>query len=228
MSNKQNLKARASSRSGPKPITRPRRLWESPIFWLAALTGVALAAALVVSLTGSEIGSTSTTSETAFAEIIGPALPDLSQPDTAVGLRIPDISAQTFAGDRLRISADDGTARLYGFFAHWCPHCQAELPRTTAWLETNDLPDGVEVVAVSTAVESTAGNFPPSEWFAREAWPAVVVVDDAAGSLASGFGLTGFPYWVAADSNGKVVARVSGELSIEQFEMLVDAVTPTA
>lgn len=228
MSNKQNLKARASSHSAPKPIRRPLRLWESPAFWLAALIGVALVVALVVSLGGSEANSTSTTSEAAFAEIIGPALPALSQPDTAVGLTTPDISAQTFDGNRLRVSADDGTARLYGFFAHWCPHCQAELPRTAAWLETNDLPAGVEVVAVSTAVESTAGNFPPSAWFAREQWPAVVMVDDEAGSLATGFGLTGFPYWVASDSNGKVVARVSGELSVEQFEMLVDAVTPTA
>ena len=154
--------------------------------------------------------------------MFGTPIPPLSNPDPAIGQPVPAISAQTLQGDRIRIE-NDGTARVFGFFAHWCPHCQRELPRTAQWLETNELPDGVEVVAVSAGVDPGAGNYPPSDWFIREEWPALVILDDEAGTLSTGLGLSGFPYWVATDSNGNVVARASGELSTEQFEELIEA-----
>ncbi|NOX29953.1 MAG: redoxin family protein, partial [Actinobacteria bacterium] len=148
-----------------------------------------------------------------------------AQPDTAIGQPAPVFSGLGFDGTPTEIRAD-GTARLIGFFAHWCPHCQRELPSTVDWLESNDLPDGVEVVAISTAVDEAAPNFPPSSWFAREDWPATVIVDSSSGALTEAFGLTGFPFWVAVNGDGTVAARVSGELDVAGFEALLATVTP--
>ncbi|MGI9606400.1 MAG: TlpA family protein disulfide reductase [Acidimicrobiales bacterium] len=220
MSNTQKLKQRRRYDAAPAQPTRP--FWQSPIVWIFGLVAVALIA--TIALTAGD-GSTEGVAETAFAEVIGTPLPQLTSPDGAIGQIVPTIVGQTFDGEDVRIDPG-GNARLYGFFAHWCPHCQAELPRTTEWLESNDLPDGVEVVAVSTGVERTAANYPPSEWFAREEWPATVVVDDASSPLAAGFGLTGFPYWVATDDTGAVVLRVSGEMTTSQFESVIDFITP--
>ena len=60
-------------------------------------------------------------------------------------------------------------------------------------LVNNELPAGVEVVAISTSVDAAGDNFPPSDWFAREEWPATVLLDDEYSSLANSFGLPPFP-----------------------------------
>lgn len=224
MSNSSNVKTK-SPKKGPAPTARA--WWQSPIVWVAALVFVALAVTIVLSSGGDDSTDGGVTPlEVADASAFGDALPLFTSPDPAIGVAAPTINASTLAGDNVTIGAD-GTARLYGFFAHWCPHCQAELPRTTEWLENNELPANVEVIAVSTAVDSTADNYPPSEWFADENFPAPVLIDSADRAIASGFGLTAFPFWVAVDGSGNVVARVTGGLNDSQFESLIDALALT-
>ena len=64
-------------------------------------------------------------------------------------------------------------------------------------------------------------NYPPSAWLAREGFTIPTLADDAKSSAASAYGLTSFPYFVAMDAKGNVVARVSGELTEAQFDDLV-------
>ena len=223
MSNKPNFRHR--NRSAPVRTAPPRRLWEMPIAWLLGLIAVALIVSVAVAASRGDGGSTAVGDETAPVEWRGDALPPFADPDEAVGRVVPAISAQTLDGDRVELLAD-GTARLFGFFAHWCPHCQAELPRTVVWLGENQLPEGVEVIAVSTGVEPTADNYPPSAWFAREQWPAPVLLDDDDSSLATAFGLTSYPFWVATNGAGEVTARAVGELTTQQFEALLASAVP--
>ena len=66
-------------------------------------------------------------------------------------------------------------------------------------------------------------QFPlPAEWLAAEDW-TVPTLDDVDNSVAPQFGLSGFPYFVATDADGTVVARGSGELTTDQFDQLVEA-----
>ena len=156
--------------------------------------------------------------ETGTVEIIGEALP----PDESVGHTAPGFKAQpNTSPEMIEIQPDDGTIRLIGFFAHWCPHCQREVPRVAQWLNENDLPNGVEVVAISTSVREGTPNYPPSEWFEAENWPTQVLVDSPEKTIAEAYGLTGFPFWVLVDGEGVVVHRSSGELTEEQFSYLV-------
>ncbi len=223
MSNKPNLRTATPRRSAAE---QRRPWWLSPITWVVGILVVAFVVTIAVTVGGDDdSGNAGTSSETAFAEILGSPLPVLDGTGNAVGAEAPRILAQTMNGDRVEVGGD-GTARLYGFFTHWCSHCQAELPRVTAWLGENDLPDGVEVVAVSTSVDATRNNYPPSAWFEREGWPTTVLVDDVDSPVARGFGLSAFPFWVVVDADGTVVARTEGELEIEAFEALVDLVSP--
>ena len=156
--------------------------------------------------------------ETGTVEIIGEALP----PDESVGHVAPGFKAQpNTSAEMVEIKPGDGTVRLIGFFAHWCPHCQREVPRVAGWLNENPLPSGVEVVAVSTSVREGTPNYPPSEWFETENWPTQVLVDSEEKSIAEAYGLTGFPFWVLVDGEGTVIHRSSGELTEEQFAYLV-------
>jgi cytochrome c biogenesis protein CcmG/thiol:disulfide interchange protein DsbE len=108
------------------------------------------------------------------------------------------------------------------FVAHWCPHCQKEVPLITAHLG-GKLPGDVDLFAVSTGVDQTAPNYPPGAWLRKENWPVPTLVDDAQGSAAKAYGLSGFPYFVVVDASGKVVDRASGEIPVEQFDALINA-----
>ncbi len=157
--------------------------------------------------------------ETGIVEILGEALPA----DIDLGYTAPAFKAQpNNSAETITIDPADGTVRLIGFFAHWCPHCQREVPRVANWLAENGFPAEIEIIAISTAIREDAPNYPPSDWFRNENWPGQVLVDNADSDLATAYGITGFPYWVLVDATGTVVHRSSGELTEEQFGYLVD------
>lgn len=200
------------TRSTNRSITR------SPLLWVAGLVVVAFAIALLLSGGDDAETTSSTGTETAPVDVAGEPLPMLSEgTDPALGAPAPAIAGVSFDGDA--VEADPG-ARVYGFFAHWCPHCQRELPIVEEWLDEGLLPDGVDFLAVSTAVESGADNFPPSAWFADVGYDAAVLVDDDQGTVANAFGLSAFPFWVVTDDDGAVVARITGGVDRTQFQAL--------
>ena len=159
--------------------------------------------------------------ESAAVGVDGDALPLFEGgADGAVGLEAPVVTAaiSLASGETLRL--DHGEPRVIGFLAHWCPHCQAELPDLADFLETNPLAANAEFIAVSTSLRPDQGNFPPSRWFNRDELQATVIVDDPAGTLLSSFGFGGFPSFVAIDENGVVVERLSGNIGVAGFEQL--------
>lgn len=187
-----------------------------------ALAGLVIAAVLFAACGGEATTASvpSVNTDTAAVEITGDTLPAFDMPDAALGLTAPTISGTTIDGQPVTIG-DDDTARIYMFVAHWCPHCQAEVPEIAAWLETDPLPNNVELVAISTAVSANRENYPPSEWIQNEAWPVTAIADSPESEIAESFGLEGFPYWVAVDADGAVVQRLSGRLGVDQVETLI-------
>jgi peroxiredoxin len=143
--------------------------------------------------------------------------------DPAVGMTIPTVTGKDFEGNDLTISGDDGKAKVILFVAHWCPHCQKEVPMLKEHLDESPMPDDVELLTVSTSVKPGADNYPPQEWLDREGWAAPVLADDEDSSVARAYGLSAFPYFVIVDADGKVVARASGELTADQFDAAVAA-----
>jgi len=157
--------------------------------------------------------------ETGPVEILGDPIPVNAE----IGAAAPAFKAQpNNSGDPIMVDPADGTVRLIGFFAHWCPHCQREVPRVSQWLAENGLPEEIEIIAISTAVREGAPNYPPSEWLVNENWPTQVIVDSEESELATAYGLGGFPYWILVDATGTVIHQSSGELTEEQFGYLVD------
>ncbi|MDK1011162.1 MAG: hypothetical protein QGM48_08835, partial [Actinomycetota bacterium] len=112
-------------------------------------------------------------------EIVGvslPAMPSSVSVDTsAAGLVAPDVFGQDFVGDDVSIT-NDGTAKGIVFLAHWCPHCQEEVPRVQEWIDNGGGVDGADRYSVFTAASSGRPNHPPSEWLVREGWTAPLVV----------------------------------------------------
>jgi len=150
--------------------------------------------------------------------VTGDPLPGFAEgDDAAVGLVAPTLAGEDFEGRPVSIG-DDGRPKAIIFLAHWCPHCQREVPLVQAWLDGGGEPPDVELYSVATSNDPAQPNYPPDEWLTREGWTVPVLVDDDAQSAALAYGLTAFPYFVFVDAQGNVVARASGELTIEQLE----------
>ena len=184
--------------------------------------GVAALFGLAILLTRSDGGGGTATierRETAPVSIQGDALPafESTENDPAVGMKMPAISGSDFSGRNVKI-ADDGTPRIVMFLAHWCPHCQAEVPKVQEWLDGGATHGHLDLISVVTGTDSTQPNYPPSEWLSRESWTAPVILDDESSSAGTAAGLTGYPFFVFVDGDGTVSARASGELSIETIE----------
>ena len=157
--------------------------------------------------------------QTAPIETIGDALvampagvsvTDLTN-DPAAGTVAPTLIATDFEGNEVTIEAD-GQAKAIYFLAHWCSHCQAEVPVVQQLIDDGQVPEGLDLYAVSTAVESGQGNYPPQSWLSGEGFEPTTVRDDATGSAFQAFGGSGFPYVVYLDGENKVVARSAGNM----------------
>ncbi|MGH9212552.1 MAG: TlpA family protein disulfide reductase [Acidimicrobiales bacterium] len=202
---------------------RPRRT-AVPVA-VGVLLGVVVVA-LVASLlagsgddpaTTSTSGSEDTTATGAQTDAALPPLADAGD-DPAIGMALPVLTGTDVTGESMTI-ASDGRPKLVVFLAHWCPHCQREVPVVQDWVDRGGLPDGVDLVAVATAIDQRRPNYPADEWLDREGWTAPVLYDhgDSAGEAA---GLSAFPYFVATDGDGTVVARATGELTESQLGTL--------
>ncbi len=206
---------------------------------VGALVAIVVAAAVIIAVTaggGGDGGSDETVSTGVGGlfpgvTITGAALPDYTQEiaatgdDPAVGMKVPVLSGFDYAGHPITIDpANDGPTMVV-FLAHWCPHCNREVPLLNDWRDSGDVPDGLNVVGVSTAVRSDAPNYPPDEWLRNVDWTWPVLADDQASDALKSYGGTSFPTLVFVDGDGKVVRRISGEYPIEDIQRFADELT---
>ncbi|MEM7326497.1 MAG: TlpA disulfide reductase family protein [Actinomycetota bacterium] len=172
--------------------------------------------------------------ETADIAVAGDALPPLPEGvriadatnDPAYGLAAPTLSGTGFDGGEVVIE-DDGRPKAIYFLAHWCPHCQAEVPTIQELIDEGKLPADLDVYAVSTAVDRGRGNYPPSSWLQDEGFTPTVIRDDDAVSALAAYGASSFPFAVYVNQDNQVVARTAGSMEKGQLEQLWQA-TATA
>jgi thiol-disulfide isomerase/thioredoxin len=195
----------------------PRRGISGPVLiglGVAVVLVVAIAAIALTAGSGGgasgEPGVTVTVSGTPL-----PALP-ASGDDPAVGATLPSLTGTRLGGGTITIGPS-GAPQVIAVMAHWCPHCQAEVPRIVDWLRGNELPNGVALVTLSTGIDPARPNFPPSAWLTREGWTAPVLSDDASSSALSALGITSFPGFVFVNGDGTVAQRLVGELGPAQI-----------
>jgi cytochrome c biogenesis protein CcmG/thiol:disulfide interchange protein DsbE len=149
--------------------------------------------------------------------VSGTSLPVFSSAsgDVAVGQTVPTVTSPT-ASIQL-----NGKAKILLFLAHWCPHCQAEVPVVQDWIDSGNLPGDIDLISVSSSIDPNRPNYPTNEWLEREGWTAPVIVDES-GTVANAYGLPAFPYWVFVNADGTVAGRLIGELAAIDLDRIVD------
>jgi cytochrome c biogenesis protein CcmG/thiol:disulfide interchange protein DsbE len=153
--------------------------------------------------------------ETRAVEVTGAPLPpfDAEIVDPTIGTPAPVIAGQNFDGTPITIGGATGQPTMLVFLAHWCPHCNNEIPELIALDEAGGIPDGLNVIGISTGVKADQANYPPSAWIVAKQWPWPVLADDELSTAFTSDGGSGFPYTVLLDADGNVLSRVSGSRS---------------
>jgi cytochrome c biogenesis protein CcmG, thiol:disulfide interchange protein DsbE len=195
--------------------------------------------------TGTDGGPTATVSpelpeefagEVGPLEVHGDSLPALEgsdvESDPARGMTAPVVSGENFDGNPVRIDAAADGPTLAVFLAHWCPHCNREVPRINELRDQGAFPADLNIVGVSTGVRPDQPNWPPSQWFRDMDWTYPVVADGIDFEretfiAADAYGLDVFPFMVLIGGDGNVLGRWAGEHDPEELLELIEDNLPS-
>ena len=139
--------------------------------WLIAGGGVLVVALLIGAVLFG--GSTEETGEPQVSGVLPPMPASVRIDESATGTDAPTVVGTDFDGNEVSIQ-NDGRPKAVVFLAHWCPHCQAEVPSVQAWLNATGGIEGIDMYSVATAINSSRGNYPPWNWLSAEGWTVPV------------------------------------------------------
>lgn len=187
--------------------------------FLLLVAAVVILGLLVVAFLATSRDSAETGEQTAAIVVDGAALVELPpnvqvtdlSSDPAAGTVAPTLTGTDFGGNDVSIGPD-GRPKVVYFLAHWCPHCQEEVPVVQQLIDDGQVPDGLDLYAVSTAVDGGRSNYPPEAWLADEGFAPPTLRDDANSGAFRAYGGSGFPYVVYLDGDNRVLARSAGNL----------------
>ena len=196
----------------------------------AARTEVALLEAQIVGANADDVSAAtgdvatpnpSVTAPTAPAGVLPRYVP--GQPDVAVGMKLETIAGENgYGDDMITIDPADGQKRIWMIWAHWCPHCQTELPALSATYDAYQeaYPD-ISFATISSSIDPSRGN-PLEPYLEEQQFPFPVLVDPDS-SVAARLGVNAFPFWVITDGDGTVLLRSAGYLDATQLDNLVES-----
>jgi thiol-disulfide isomerase/thioredoxin len=144
--------------------------------------------------------------------------------DTETGKSVAVLKGYDLQGRPVTIDpAGEGKATLVVFLAHWCQFCNREIPVLNKWRESGEVPTGLRVVGITTGSKADQANWPPSKWLTAMKWPFEVMADSEAQEAARAYGVGGYPFMAFVGANGKITARTSGEVPVEQLQIYANA-----
>lgn len=181
--------------------------------------------ALIVLLAASIAGEETIDESIAFGEVTVegdplPFLADPNSPDPALGFTAPTVSGSDWNSVSTTIEAD-GRPKIVMFLAHWCPHCQAEVPVVQSWLDSGGLPDDVDMYSFTVLSDRLRPNWPSQTWLEDEGWTVPVIMDDEQQSIVFAYGMRGTPFYVVLDGDNNNLGRVSGEVGVAGLDQMV-------
>jgi cytochrome c biogenesis protein CcmG/thiol:disulfide interchange protein DsbE len=206
--------------SSKKPASGSRSL----IYWIV---GGAVGLGLVVWLAVAIAGEGSLDESIAYGEVTveGSDLPffESGAPDPAVGITAPTVTGVDWNGGQHTIGPD-GRAKIVVLLAHWCPHCQAEVPVVQSWVESGGLPEGVDIYGATVLTNRLrdGSTWPPRDWLEEEGWTPPTIMDDEQNSIVNAYGMTGTPTYVVLGPDNENLGRISGEIGLGGLQTLAN------
>ena len=192
------------------------------IYWIAGgIVGLGLIVWLAIAIAGE--GSVDEAIAFGDVTVEGDTLPFLESgsADPAVGQTAPTVTGEDWNDNQYTIGPD-GRAKIIVMLAHWCPHCQAEVPVIQSWVDSGGVPEGVDLygVTVLTNRVQDGDTWPPQDWLTEQGWRTPTIMDDQAGSVVEAYGLVSTPTYVVLGPDNENLGRVAGEIGIDGLNTL--------
>jgi cytochrome c biogenesis protein CcmG/thiol:disulfide interchange protein DsbE len=143
-----------------------------------------------------------------------------------LGKPAPDIVGVSLSpeeGESSRLSDRRGRFVVVNFFATWCAPCIREHPELVSFDRRHDQAGDAEVVSVVFSDDEDAVRD-----FFEENGGEWVVVSDPEGVVALDYGVTGIPESFVVDPNGFVVSKVTGGVTSDGLDAILDAASQAA
>lgn len=192
------------------------------VLWIVGgVVGLGLIVALAWSIASEPVVDESI----AFGEVTvdGPNLPfvqDVAAGDQAIGVTAPTVSGGDWNGNSYTVGPD-GRPKVLLYLAHWCPHCDAEVPEVQAWLDAGNLPADVDMYAFTIRSQRGRPDWPPQDWLDDYGWTVPTIMDDNLGSADIAYGVVGTPFYVVLDGDNTVLGRISGAVGTAGLDAMV-------
>lgn len=139
--------------------------------------------------------------------------------DAADRPAMPELSGTTLDGEEVALSDFAGQVVVVNLWASWCAPCRAEAPSLQAVYD-DQRGDGVRFIGINTRDDEDAARA-----FQQNFAVTYPSLDDQGGQLellvADVVPLAGIPWTVVVDRDGRVAARVLGEVTYTQLSELV-------
>jgi len=163
-------------------------------------------------------------------DVVGDPLPTFPDggDDPAIGMAAPTLVGYDLDGEPIRIDPSADGPMMLVFLAHWCSHCNAEVPRLNELRDAGRFPDDLGIVAIATGSRPDAPNWPPTSWLEDTMdWTYPALLDGFDMDLQTyiafnAYGVVGFPTIVLIDGDGNVAYRWSGERDPDEVMSLID------
>lgn len=128
----------------------------------------------------------------------------------------PDFTIETFDGGQFSLAEQQGKIVVMNFWASWCGPCENEMPLLVT--ANSALPDDVVMVGVNVEDER-----PAAEDFLTRYEAEYVNGIDATNVVSIDYGRTGVPETFVIDAEGRLVAKLTGELtSVERLQEMIE------
>lgn len=136
-----------------------------------------------------------------------------------VGKDAPVIAGAAIDDRQVDLANLRGRWAVVNFFATWCIECRREHPELIKFTEKNGGPQDPALVAVAFDRNDVAAT---RSYFAQYggSWP---VVPDRDGSIALNYGVRGLPETFVIDPEGRIAARIKGEVTSDGLEGIIGA-----
>ncbi len=129
---------------------------------------------------------------------------------TAVGAVAPDFTLESVNGKNITLSSLRGKYLLVDFWASWCKPCRAENPNVVkAYQEFSS--KGFTVLSVS--LDKDSAKWKKAIVDDNLTWTQVI---DGKGDIASTYGVTGIPFTLLLDKEGKIIAKNLRGVALEE------------
>lgn len=206
----------SKNRKGAKAAPTPaKRNWAFP----AVIAGVVVIGIVIVVIAALNKSPTQQSDVELVGGGKGDSAPTASIEGTAAqGQPFPNITGEDmYTGRQVSTKDMQGKPTLVVVWAHWCPHCQKELPIIQQM--SKDEAGDFNFLTVTTA----AGQQPAQ---AQYATPATLMktqgitmptLRDDGTTIMQALDVQGFPTLLMVDADGKLVGRASGEMPKDQL-----------